>query len=450
MAQHEIKKHSDYKTMQITDYDRAIEYLYSLELFGIKLGLDNIRRIMDRLGNPQEGLKFVHVAGTNGKGSVCVMLSSVLKSAGYKTGLYTSPHLRSFRERITVNGERIPRERVVALTRELQAIALEIEAEHEAHPTYFEITTAMALKHFAEAGIDIAVIEVGMGGRFDATNIIEPELCVITDISKDHSEYLGDTLEKIAYEKAGIIKPGVQVVTSAQNHEIMAVIEKRAGELKAPLTVLGKDFSYELIKADDKGINLNFYFNDNTDRKFELNELHAPLLGRFQAQNCAVAAAAVALLTRSGINISTDAIYEGVSKVDWPARLQVMQSSPTVIIDCSHNPKGVRALVDSIKELFSFNKITLVIGMVKEKERAEMLDALVELKPEVVTVRPDTHRALDPKTLCSEFASRGVVTRVLPDILEGVGYAVHKAGPDDMVIITGSFYTAGAALEYWN
>jgi dihydrofolate synthase/folylpolyglutamate synthase len=450
MPEHESKKHSDYKTMEITDYDSAIEYLYSLELFGIKLGLDNIRRIMEKLGNPQEGLKFVHVAGTNGKGSVCAMLTSVLNTAGYKAGLYTSPHLRSFRERITVNGVQIPRERVVAFTKELQKIALEIESEHEAHPTYFEITTAMALKYFAEAGIDIAVMEVGMGGRFDATNIITPELSVITDISMDHSEYLGDTLKKIAFEKAGIIKQGVQVITSTQDNDVMAVIEKRAGELKAPLAVQGKDFSYELIKSDDNGNDLNFNIDANTDLKYTLNELHIPLLGKYQAQNCALAAAAGTFLNRSGIDIKSDAIYEGLSKVNWPARLQVMQRSPTVILDCSHNPKGIRALVDSIKELFSYDKITLVIGMVKEKDRAEMLDVLVELKPEVITVRPDTHRALDPEILGSEFASRGVVTRVIPDILESVGYAVNNAGSEDMVIITGSFYTAGAALEYWN
>ncbi|UCH90209.1 MAG: bifunctional folylpolyglutamate synthase/dihydrofolate synthase [Thermoplasmata archaeon] len=442
-------KHSDHKTMDIIDYDTAIEYLYSLELFGIKLGLDNITRIMEKLGNPHTDLKFIHVAGTNGKGSVCAMLSSVLAEAGYKVGLYSSPHLRSFRERIAVNSERIPRERVVSLTKQLQQTALEIESETEAHPTYFEITTAMALKYFQEVEVDIAVMEVGMGGRFDATNIITPLVSVITDISLDHTEYLGEKLEKISFEKAGIIKDRIPVITSNQKPEAMEVIENISKENSSELFALDQDFNFELIEANENGVKLNAVYNDRFGTGIRFENLSIPFIGRFQAQNCAVALAVVAMLTNSGWDIPKDSIYSGLQKVSWPARVQVMQRSPTVILDCSHNPSGISYLVETIEDLFEYNKIIFVIGVVKEKARGEIVKLISALNPEVIAVKPASHRALEPEVLQAEFREAGVECSVKSDVLQGVEDALKQAGPTDLVCITGSFYTAGAAMEHW-
>jgi dihydrofolate synthase/folylpolyglutamate synthase len=453
MTRKQATKHSDYKNLRIHDYDSAIEYLYSLELFGIKLGLDNVSRLLQRLGNPHTDKKFIHVAGTNGKGSVCAMLASILKEAGYNVGLYTSPHLSSFRERIQLNGEKIPRDYIIAITPILQKHALEVEAETGAHPTYFEIVTAMALKFFHDNNVDIAILEVGMGGRFDATNVITPEISVINDISMDHMEYLGDTPEKIAFEKAGIIKTHVPTILSDHPPEVFSVIEKIAEENSSRLFILGKDFDHKLLKSTKKGLELDFIILD--DFKFDegscrsIGEISIPLIGNFQAKNCAIAVAAILLLRSMNWKIRIINIFDGLKKVRWPGRIHIVQESPTVILDSSHNPVSIKNLVETVQDNFEFEKLICVIGVVKEKDRGAIVKELAVLSPEVVAVRPDTHRALEPEILQEEFRDIGIDCIVIPDVIEGVKKAVSNAKSSDLVIITGSFYTAGAAWGLW-
>lgn len=440
--------------MKISDYKTAISYLFSLEQFGIKLGLDNITLILKKLGNPQKDLKFVHVGGTNGKGSVCAMLASVLKEAGLEVGLYTSPHLESFRERIRINGECIPEDSVVALAREFQKIALEVEAEHGAHPTYFEITTAMALKYFSDTKTDLAVMEVGMGGRFDATNVINPEVVVINDISMDHTEYLGDTIEKIAFEKAGIIKPGVPVITSDLTKAAETVINQTADTNKSEVFRFGRDFKVQIHKEDETGLLLDVKFS-NTDiyggkENFisGFSNISVPLAGNFQSVNCGIAATAVALLNKGGLEISEGSFRNGLAKVTWPARIQVVNRNPTIILDSSHNAVSMKNLVETVNKRFSFQKVICVIGIVKEKDRRGIISQLSGLSPEVIAVRPDTHRALDPNILCKELETAGIKCSMIPEVEDGVQHAINTSSENDMIIITGSFYTAGAAMTY--
>jgi dihydrofolate synthase/folylpolyglutamate synthase len=441
--------------MKITDHDSAIKYLYSLELFGIKLGLDNIRRLLDKLGKPEEGLKFIHVAGTNGKGSVCKMLGSVLAKAGLRAGIYTSPHLVDFEERIVINGEQIPKERVVELTQRLQKIALEIEEECEAHPTYFEITTAMAITYFHEEKVDCAILEVGMGGRFDATNVVTPLITIINDISIDHTDYLGETLDKIAYEKAGIIKESVPLIVSDQVPEVAELIKNIAEEKSSEIFSLNNEFTYELKNSDRTGVTVDVTIDEErllSDgiSKIHYEDLQIPLIGEFQAKNSAIATACLSLLNKLGHEISVNAVYEGMAAVSWPARIQVMQDDPVVILDSSHNQKSIRNLVEAVRKNFEYENVQLVIGLVKEKDREAIVKELAGLEPRVVVVKPDTHRALEPEVLQKEFLSHNIEAIVKTDVLDGVNHAMETAGINDIVVITGSFYTAGAAMSYWD
>ena len=361
-----------------------------------------------------------------------------------------------------INGERISKDRVVELTQKLQQIALEIEEETEAHPTYFEITTAMAIKYFQQENVDIVILEVGMGGRFDATNVVTPVLSIINDISLDHMEYLGDSIEKIAYEKAGIIKENVPVIVGDLSLNASEVIGTTAMEKNADIFVLGKDFHYELKSADRKGLLVNVKLSEGCFTLFEkeylpLDEMKTdysnvivPLLGEFQAKNTAMAIAALIMLRQYDLEISYDAIYQGIAEVKWPARIQVMQEHPTVILDSSHNLKSIQNLIDTLKKYFDYRELILVIGVVSDKDRMPMIEALTALKPHVVAVKPETPRALDPGVLQQDFNKYGIGVDVVPDILEGVKHALDLAKPEDLVVITGSFYTAGTAMEHWN
>ncbi len=419
------------------DYEALLRELYGLERFGIKLGLDTVRDLLHRMGDPQDRFASVHVTGTNGKGSTCAFLASIVRAAGHRVGLYTSPHLVKFNERIRVDGEMIADGDVARLYAEVKPHAAAMAAASEtAQPTFFEVTTAMAFRYFAERRVDLAVVEVGMGGRLDATNVISPEVSVITRIGLEHTEHLGRTVERIAKEKAGIIKPGVPVVTVDQ--PALSVIAARADALGCPLTVVGRDVRCTRTGFDLEGQDLRI------EDGFSL-AVRIPLLGAFQSENAAIAYAA-ALAVRERWNLTNAAIAKGLSSARWPGRLHVVRRDPIVIVDGAHNAPAAEALADSLRELFPGRKLTFVLGALNDKDLAGMTAAFAPLAERVIAARPKTPRAFDPEDLRKAFAPHAPV-EVVPDVKEAVGTAIRNAAPADVIVVAGSIYTAGEALE---
>src|SRR6266581_4281448 len=338
------------------DYQTTLEHLYRLERFGIKLGLDNIRRLLSLLGDPHRGLRAVHVTGTNGKGSVCAYVASALQQAGYRVGLYTSPHLVRFNERIRVDGEPIADDEVLRLWSGMQpAIHAMTAARPIDHPTFFEVTTAMAFQYFRDRQVDVAVIEVGMGGRMDATNIVDGLVSVVTRVDLDHTEHLGKTVSRIAREKAAIIKPTSRAVTVAQ--EALPVIEARCREVHAPLAVVGRDVRVERRAGELHGQEVR------VRGAFGEIDVRTPLLGTFQVENVALAATALFELREAGFTIPDEAIRNGIASARWPARLDLIRETPSILVDGAHNRPAAEALAASMRELFPGRKVLLVVGI---------------------------------------------------------------------------------------
>ncbi len=324
-------------SQQQTSYVQAISYLYSLQKYGIKFGLSKTANLLKAFGNPHKGQRYIHIAGTNGKGSVASMLASILKESGLKVGFYSSPHLVRFTERFQINGEEISREEATTLAQEVKQAVISEEP-----PTFFEATTAMALLYFARQATDVAIMEVGMGGRLDATNVIDPLAAVITNISLEHQSFLGPRLLDIAREKAGIIKAGVDVVTGATQPSVLSLLQSKCEENRCRLWRVGKDFRFRLT-----GSGVNYYGKDRN-----LKGLQLALKGRFQARNSAMAIGVIELIEEKGFKVPTRAIVEGLSRCRWPGRLQVMGTDPLVIVDGAHNPGAMRTLVDAIQSGF--------------------------------------------------------------------------------------------------
>src|SRR2546425_11234374 len=422
------------------DYQTTLEHLYRLERFGIKLGLDNIRQLLSLLGDPQRGLKVLHVTGTNGKGSVCVYAASVLQAAGYRVGLYTSPHLVRFNERIRVDGVSIADDDVLRLWSGMQPAIQAMTATRAIdHPTFFEVTTAMALEYFRENKVDVAVIEVGMGGRMDATNVVDGLVSIITRVDLEHTEHLGKTVERIAREKAGIIKPSSRVVTV--NQEALPIIEARCRELHVPLCVVGRDVHTERTAGD---------FHGQTVRvrgSFGSVDVHTPLLGSFQVENLGIAVAALEELRAAGFTVPDEAIRSGIASVRWPARLEIVRESPLVVVDGAHNRPAAIALAASMRETFPGRKAILVTGILNDKDLPGMAAALGPIASRVFACRPKTHRAYEAEEVAAAFRPFAE-SHVIPSVREAIDAALRAARVDDIVLITGSIYTAGEALDH--
>ncbi len=404
-------------------YDETINYLYSLQQKGIKFGLDNIKRLVSALENPHESFLSVHVAGTNGKGSTSAMIASILQAAGLKVGLFTSPHLVSFTERIRINGIEITENEIVRLAGEIREL---VDHTSEFSPTFFEVVTAMALLYFKRREIDIAVMEVGMGGRLDATNIIAPEVSVITNIGYDHREFLGDTIAEIAYEKACIIKSGVPVVTSYQEPEVRQVLRKKAEEQQAGFYMYGKDFASVLRTEDISGIHFDY-----SDDSFSIHDLALPLTGEHQMQNASVAIKAVKMifggrkfkqylpphppLPKGGTSggdcslIDESFIREGLKDVRWPGRLEFVHEDPTILIDAAHNPAAAVALSRTLKNTFlkRYSRIVMVLGIMNDKDIRGIMEPLLPLASMVVLTSPSYSRAASADRLADIAASLG-------------------------------------------
>ncbi len=422
------------------DYEALLNELYLLERFGIKLGIETITDLLGHMGNPHRRFKTVHVTGTNGKGSVCAYVASVLRRAGYRVGLYTSPHLVRFTERIQVDGREIPDADVARIYHEMQpAIAKTSHGSRVRQPTFFEVTTAMAFHYFAERDIDIGVIEVGMGGRMDATNVIHPLVAVLTRIGLEHTEHLGKSENRIAREKAGIIKPGCRVVTVDQ--PTLPTITAQALARECPITVVGRDVRYERLGFDRSGQRLRIEDGGTV-------ELQIPLLGSYQPENAAIAYAVVRDLVKMELEIPREAIVAGFRETSWPGRMQIVRSNPTVIVDGTHNAPGVPTLAASLNELFPGEKPVFVLGILEDKDLGAFANALGPLASRLVIAKPETPRAYPPEAIARAFASHVQDPVVVPKVSEGVERAISLAGREGLVVVTGSIYTAGEALAH--
>lgn len=418
----------------LEQYNQALKDLYVLQKIGVKFGLNRTEKILERLGNPHAGLKYVHVGGTNGKGSVVAIVSSILKAHGYKVGSYTSPHLLRFTERFRINWEEISPARVVELYDKVKSVLVP-----ESSPTFFEFVTAMAFLYFREESIDWGVIEVGMGGRLDCTNVITPCVSIITNVGFDHQEFLGTSLAAIAREKAGIIKKGVPVITGAKQPIVQSVIKTTAYASRAPLWMLGRDFSIK------KNSPQSFHYQGKT-RSFR--DLTLPLIGDHQRENAALALAALEILEERGLlELNENKVREGLMTTSWPGRVEILSRNPTILLDGAHNPHGAESLKQIIKTNFSYDKLYMVIGMMADKDIRGILRRLLPGAEAVIFTKPRYSRAADPEFL--KKMARSYISRcyVIPDVAQAIEYAKNEAGPNDLICITGSLYFVGEVKE---
>jgi len=414
-------------------YQNCLKTIYGFRRFGIRLGLSTIKKILAGLGDPQDNFACIHVAGTNGKGSVASSLASILHHSGYKTGLYTSPHLVRFNERIQVNNRPITNEKVVA-----SYSAVKNAHSGKREPTFFEFTTAMAFFEFAAQKVDWAVIETGMGGRLDATNIINPELSIITNISLEHREYLGNTLAQIAAEKAGIIKKRTPLVTGIRQKKALAEIERMAAQKKAPLFRLGTDFKVRR----NQGQAFSYYGIENI-----WHNLQTALPGSYQVDNAALVLAACELIGKNNSAITLNNIQEGLTKNHWPGRLEIVSNNPLIILDGAHNLAAARNLAKFLAANFAGKAITLVIGILDDKPYKEMLKSLLTPVTRIILTRAKTDRALEPGKLYEVAKSQIPDVTIIPDVAQAIINAVETAPRHGAICIAGSLYVVGEAKE---
>ena len=407
--------------------------------------LRRVEELLARLGNPHLAARSVHIAGTKGKGSVAAMAASALSVSGYTTGLYTSPHLHTWRERMRVNGGPISEEEFVALVEKLKP---EVEAVNRkatyGQLTTFELLTALGFAFFKLKKAEFQVLEVGMGGTFDATNVITPEVGIITSISLDHTEVLGNSLAEVAGEKAGIIKPGSIVVTSPQPDEVARVIEETCLNRGAELIRVGSDVTWRSLGFDSDRQSLQV--------KGRLNsyKLSIPLLGRYQLENAAVAVAALEVLAERGFKISRDSIVNGLAKVNWPGRLQILSRHPLLVVDGAHNPDSAQKLKQSLEQYFNFDRAILVIGVSCDKDIAGIVSELAPLFGKVIVTRSRHPRAMAPPPIVAEFTRHGAEVEVAEDVSTALSLALGMAGARDLVCVAGSLFVVGEAIEQAN
>jgi len=407
-------------------YDEIVAHIFSRGRFGMKPGLERVTEILSRLGNPHRELNIVQIAGTNGKGSSGAFLAAIMTAAGYRTAFFSSPHLSDFAERFRIDGAWIGQPQLAATAEEVLAVA-------PAEATFFEIVTAIAFLCFAREKVDLAIMEAGMGGRWDATNVAASLLSIITPVSFDHCDYLGDTLAAIAAEKAGIIKPGRPVVVASQEAAALTVIRQTAADKAAPLLLHGTDFAAERSAAG-----LAF---TGSGRSF----LCQPALqGRFQAGNAAVAIAAALTLAADGFRVSDAACQAGIAAAAWPGRLELFPGKPPVLLDGAHNPAGAIALSESLVD-YRYRRLFMVIGVMADKSWQEMLLPLLGSAELVVAVSPALDRSLPAGELAEFCRSRGCAAVAAGDVAAGLVQAQRLAAEDDLVLVTGSLFTAGEA-----
>jgi dihydrofolate synthase/folylpolyglutamate synthase len=432
------------------NYQQAIDYINSYTDYE-KIGMPHdpafydLRRvdeILSLLGDPHKKAASVHITGTNGKGSVAVMVASALTASGYRTGLYTSPHLHNWRERIRIDGELISESGLAKLVTDLkpQVEAVNQRAKY-GQLTTFELLTAMAFVYFGQKGVKFQVLEVGMGGRFDATNVITPLVAILTPIGLDHTDVLGSTVAEIAAEKCGIIKPGITVVISPQSPQAAKVIRQSCAEHGARLITVGKDVSWRGLSSDLDGQRLQ------VEGRKGSYELFLPVLGEHQQVNAATAVAALEVLTESGFNIPAGKIARALAQVEWPGRFQLLRRNPPVVVDGAHNVAAARSLKKALQQYFDGERAILVMGASGDKDVAGVIAELAPLFDRVIVTRSRHPRAMAPAPLAAEFARHGIKARIAEDVPSALSQALALAGKKDLVCLAGSLFIVGEALE---
>ena len=417
-------------------YEEAILFIHEKVWQGTKPGLSRTRELLSKMGAPQSQLRFIHVAGTNGKGSSAAILASILESAGLKTGLYTSPFISGFSERMRINVRSISEDELASITELCAPFALAMADR----PTEFELVTAIAMEFFARNRCDVVVLETGMGGRLDSTNVIEHPLCsVITNIGLDHTRELGDTVEKIAAEKAGIIKKGCPTVVYELSENILSVISERCSKMSSALTIA--DFGAISDISDSR--------NGQVFSYKEFKSLTLPLLGAHQTRNAAVVLETVKVLRMQGLNISDDAVRIGLSKTEWPARFEILSKDPFFVVDGGHNPQGAETVVDNLRRYFPGMKTIILFGVLADKDYMGLAQILNSVADEFVTVTPQSPRALPSPELARALEGFGKSVTVCGDIKSGIKTAMALAGENGVVCSVGSLYTAGPVRAYF-
>jgi dihydrofolate synthase/folylpolyglutamate synthase len=418
----------------LSTYKDSVDFLYSLQKFGIKFGLNQTENLLERLGKPQDRLRCIHIAGSNGKGSTGAILASLLRAHGYRVGFYTSPHLVRFTERFKINDREVEPERILQVFEEVRAVI-----DDEEPPTFFEVVTAMGFLYFAQESVDWTVVETGMGGRLDATNVVTPKVSIITNVSLEHQEYLGTTLTAIAREKAGIVKQEVPVVTGAKQAAVLSVLKATCMDRRAPLYRMGSHFR---VRRNRDG---SFRYQ-GMHRQW--NRLRLNLAGAHQRLNAGLALAAVEELERQGgIRAEEEEVIEGLETVRWPARLEVLERDPLIVLDGAHNADGAERLREALKQSFDCRRIHLVLGIMGDKDIRGMLRRLLPVAETAIFTKPAYVRGAEPEKL-KELAGRYLRNHfVIPGPAEAIDYARQLAAPEDCICIAGSLYFAGEVKE---
>lgn len=420
------------------NYQEALAYINDKDKYGSRLGLDSVGRLLYHLGEPHRDMKYIHIGGTNGKGSISAYIAKCLETAGYRTGLYTSPYLERFTERIQINGVDIPEETLGRLTDEVRAAADRMVSEGMEHPTTFEIVTALGFLYFKEAGVDYIVLEVGLGGRFDSTNIIEKSLAsVIATIDYDHMDILGTTLAEIAYQKAGIIKKDGLVVAYPQRDESREVIKRVSAEMGSDYVEVDPD-DIEVIMENDEGSVFDLHYRDFYHKRIKIS-----MLGDYQVYNASTAAVCLLELRERGLVKFTDEqLYEGLRETKWKGRLEILSREPIFLIDGAHNLQGIENLAKAVG-LFKYERLILGVGVLKDKDYTHMIEKLIPLASEVVVTEVSMPRKLKADLLAEEIRKYTDRVYVEPSIDKAVRKAIDLAGPRDMVLFGGSLYLIG-------
>ncbi len=418
-------------------YSETLAYLFSLHRFGVKLGLEPITNILHQLDHPQRAYPTLHIAGTNGKGSSAAMLAAMLQAGGYRVGLYTSPHLVDFRERIRVHNEDISEACVCELTEHLRRVA-----ESAGSLTFFEFTTAMAFQHFRNEHVDVAIIEVGLGGRFDATNVLDPLGILITGIGLDHQQYLGPTLQAIAQEKAGVIRKKVPVVVGKMSHGVRQVFQDRVKQFDAPLYRAEQEFSISVTSSTA------FTYHG---LQYSFSDLQTNLLGQHQMHNAGNALALLESATLERFPLSRDAIRVGLQQVHWKGRLEVTQHHPTIILDGAHNPLGGQVLFDFLQEQLHDcpgRQLIVILGMMQDKNLGEFLQVLLPLVHSLILTQPQMDRAVPADILAQAVPSHDFELSVISSSWEAYCRVRDTADPSDLICVTGSLFLVGEILQH--
>jgi dihydrofolate synthase/folylpolyglutamate synthase len=419
------------------NFEECIDWLYSFEKFGIKLGLERIIYICKKLGDPQNNFKVIHVGGTNGKGSVCKFLESILVKSGYNVGVYTSPHLQRFSERFVVNNEEISESELVILIEKVKPIVDDMVLNKNT-PTFFEIVTAMTFQYFKDKKVEFAIIEVGLGGRFDATNIVTPMVSIITNVSLDHQDRLGNKIEDIAFEKAGIIKSGIPVITAARG-AALDIIKKISEEKNSDITIVERD-SWRKKSGSESW---QEFLISCPKKDYKVTTF---MFGKYQGENIAITLSTVEALQINGVYITDKSIYDGLEKIKNPGRMEIVSFEPMILLDGAHNVTGMSILKESIEEGLNFSGFILILGILKDKNIKEILDVITPIADVIITTKSHNLRACDPAILKDMIQDKEVV--IIDDISKAVDYAKSIASIKDIICITGSLFTVGEARDH--